>query len=410
MEQEWNWQEVLNLHRQIDMLNWQFGGEKMRYNFLHRSEFLAHAVVHRTGETIKLPFSPCKDLFQFKVDSRYGEMTLDAYIDKAPVNGVIFLHRGHVVYERYPRMRPFDKHVLMSVTKAFVSLIIALLTARGQIDVQQTIEQYLPSLKGSAWENTSVQDVLDMASGIDAPEVEEGFTNPDHPYYQYEASLGWLPETDRTPRSTYHYVAGLGRKDPFGQRFEYTSVNTFLLAWLAEAVTGLPLHEILAQEIWCKLGAEADGLLAISKSGAPAAHAGLCATLRDVARFGLLFTPSGQTVFPEAVVPAAYRSKIQLGGRPAIFDRGPSGPSILRSLHGEHPRHNVDQWDYVMEDGDFFKGGYGGQGIYISPTRDLVIAYFGTPFDETMQTHELGWISRQIVRAGFFDPGEGERT
>ena len=86
-----------------------------------------------------------------------------------------------------------------------------------------------------------------------------------------------------------------------------------------------------------------------------------------------------------------------------MFDRGPTGPSILQRLHGEHPRHQVDQWDYVLEDGDFFKGGYGGQGLYISPARDLVIAFFGTPFDETMQAHELEWITRQLVKAGLFN-------
>ncbi len=56
-----------------------------------------------------------------------------------------------------------------------------------------------------------------------------------------------------------------------------------------------------------------------------------------------------------------------------------------------------------MEDGDIFKGGYGGQGFYISPKRDLVVAYFGTPFDENIQTHELEWITRQMVKAGLFD-------
>jgi hypothetical protein len=58
-----------------------------------------------------------------------------------------------------------------------------------------------------------------------------------------------------------------------------------------------------------------------------------------------------------------------------------------------------------MEDGDFFKGGYGGQGLYISPAHDLVIAYFGTPFDEHMETHELEWITRQIVNSGLLERG-----
>jgi CubicO group peptidase (beta-lactamase class C family) len=399
MPKETSHQEVLKFHREIDGLNWQFGGEKMRYNFLHRSEFLPHAVVARGEEIARLEVAPRADLSAFEVDSRLGKMTLDEYVQTAPVNGLICLHHGRSVYECYPRMRSFDRHLLMSVSKVFVALSIAQLEARGSIDTHLTVDFYLPELKGSGWEATPVQDVLDMASGIDAPEEEEGFTNPNHPYYRYEASLGWLPESGQAPGSTYGYIPMLKRKDPPGQGYEYTSVNTFVLAWLAESLTGLPLHEIISQGIWSKMGAESDGLLAIAKSGAPAAHAGLCATLRDVARFGLLLT----TQRSAGVIPPAYLSKIQTGGRPELFDRGPTGPAIVQRLHGEHPRHQVDQWDYVLADGDFFKSGYGGQGLYISPVRDLVIAYFGTPFDETMQTHELEWITRQIVKAGLFD-------
>ena len=403
MEKGYSGQDVLRFHREIDGLNWQFGGEKMRYNFLHRSEFLPHAVVARGEEIVQIDASPRADLSAFVVDSRCGKMTLDDYIQKAAVNGVIFLQHGHSVYERYPRMRPYDRHLLMSVSKVFTSLAIAQSAARGLIDTHQTVDFYLPELKGSGWEKTPVQDVLDMASGIDAPEEEDGFTNPNHPYYGYEASLGWLPQSSQAEYSTYQYMARLKRKDPPGQCYEYTSVNTFLLAWLAESLTGLPLHEIISQGTWRQMGAEADGLLGMAKSGAPAAHGGLCATLRDVARFGLLFTPGGQPQLSQAVVPPGYLAKIQSGGRPELFDRGPTGPSILQRLHGEHPCHQVDQWDYVLEDGDFFKSGYGGQGLYISQARDLVIAYFGTPFDESMQPHELEWITRQIVKSGLFD-------
>jgi CubicO group peptidase (beta-lactamase class C family) len=265
------------------------------------------------------------------------------------------------------------------------------------------VQAFLPEAAGSGWEDVPLQDVLDMASGIDAREEEEGFTNPEHPYYRFEVSLGWLPPTPATLPSTYEYIASLSRQQPPGQAFDYTSANTFILAWILERQAGLPLNEILTQEIWSRIGAQADALLAVSRFGAPAAHGGMYAALRDVARFGLLFTPSAAAVLPEAFIPQTYLDAIQHGGRPAIFDRGPTGPGIVRSLHGEHPRHNTYQWDYVMPDGDFFKGGYGGQGLYISPGRDLVIAYFGVPFDEQFQVHALKWVTRQMIHAELFN-------
>lgn len=68
----------------------------------------------------------------------------------------------------------------------------------------------------------------------------------------------------------------------------------------------------------------------------------------------------------------------------------------------EAPRHNSCQWDFVRNDGDFFKAGFGGQGLYVSPSRDLVVACFGT-FDEQGNGHEMTRIARQLAGARLFD-------
>jgi hypothetical protein len=69
-------------------------------------------------------------------------------------------------------------------------------------------------------------------------------------------------------------------------------------------------------------------------------------------------------VFEEAVV-----RRITDGGRPQIL----SGDSKPAWLH-----HVAYQWDGVTDQGDFFKGGFGNQILYVSPRKDVVIAHFGT--------------------------------
>ncbi len=86
-------------------------------------------------------------------------------------------------------------------------------------------------------------------------------------------------------------------------------------------------------------------------------------------------------------------------GRPAILRARPDDAS--RYVDGEPARHNSYQWDFVMNDGDFFKGGFGGQGLYISPSRDLVIAFFGT-FDADGKGHQLARVARQLAKSGLF--------
>ncbi len=403
METGYPFSEVLRFHKDIDLVNWQMGGDKMRYMFLARTEFLPHALVHRAGNISPLEYLARKDVAQFAVESKLGSMPFERYVHEAPVNGVVILHRGRIVFEDYPRMRPFDKHIFMSVTKAYVGTIVAMLEDRQLVDTCQPMDAYVEELKSSGWNGVSVRDVLDMASGILSVEIDiEAYTNPKHPHYQYEASLGWVEPTENTFKSSYEYVATIPSRIAPGQVYEYSSTNTFVLSWLAEKVTGKPFHEVLTDEIWSKIGSESDGFISISPLGAPATHGGLCGTLRDMARFGLLFTPSCGVVCGEKLISDRYLYQIQHGGRPEIFDKGATGKMMTDNLAGEKPRHNTYQWDFVMPDGDFFKGGFGGQGLYISPAKDLVVAFMGTPFDEKMEENELARISRQFVKSDLF--------
>lgn len=389
-------------HEETTLQNWSDDPRLMHYSFLHMSEFFPHAIIHRNEPASELDEALRDDIAGFQVDSTLGRTTLERYVEAAPVNGVVIVEGGRIVFERYPRMRPFDKHLLMSVTKIFVSTIIGIMEDRGQIDVEQGVQHYLPALEGSAWDGTSVLDVLDMASGIDCPEegVPDAYSNPAQPYYHYEASLGWLAPTQDTSDTPYAYMPKLDRRIPTGQAFEYTSVNTFVLGWLAETILEKTFNEIATELLWSRIGAESDALISVSRNAnAPATHGGISATLRDVARLGLAFTPTGRAGKQGPVVSDWALDKILNHGRPDLFMEGTLGPKLTEEL-GEQPRHNTYQWDFVMHDGDFFKGGYGGQGLYISPRKDMVVAFFGTPDDEGNE-NQMTSVARQLCNADF---------
>ncbi len=314
--------ETLHHHDEMTLLNWWNGGDILRYVFLHMPEFFRHAYIHRDGPIRNLESAPRSDVAEMMVESRVGTMTLDEYVyrPEGQLNGVVILHRGQIVYEAYPGMRPYEKHSLMSVTKAFVALIIRQLYEEGTLDVEKSVETYLPELRDSGWEGVAIQDILDMASGINCLEMSEGaYTDPSNPYYHFEVGIGWRQPTPESPTSTYAYVPTLKRRIPPGERFEYTSVDTFVLAWLAERLTGLALNELITDRIWQHIGAESDALLAVSKAGAPAADGGISSTLRDLARFGLLFTPSWRTVTDRQIVSDSYIEDILADGRPEMF-------------------------------------------------------------------------------------------
>ena len=386
--------------RQWTIDNWDDGGPLTRYVFLNMAEFWHHSVIDRDGPVRELPEELRPEVAAFVTTTDSGKMALTEYINDPRIDGVLLLHKGRIVFEAYPQMRRFDKHLYMSVSKPLAATLIAILEDRELIDTSKSVDAYVPQLAHSGWAGVPVRDVLDMASGIDCRQSVPGaYDDPELCYYQFEASLGWLRPTSRTFDDTHDYIRSLQSRRPPGQAFEYTSVNTFVLAWLTETITGRRYAELLATEIWQKIGAESDAIIVAPKRGVQIASSGVSSTLRDMARFGLLFTPSGRTG-AKPLVSDSYLEKIQKGGRPDIFNAGREDSPRL--LDGEAPRHNSYQWDLVMDDGDFYKGGYGGQGLYVSPSRDLVVAFFGT-LDEDGLSNQMSLVARQLAISGLFD-------
>lgn len=366
--------DATRLHRAYTLENWDDGGEVSHFVYAHLSQFFPTAVIHRRGPVSELEYDLDPSIGRFVVEKKNGRaLTLDAYLDIAPIDGLVILHRGKIVYERYPRMRSRDKHILFSVTKAFIGTLVGILEDRGLIDVNRAIDEYISELRNTAWEGVGILDILDMSSGMAGHEIGAPYTDPAHKHYQMEASLGWLPKTDAMPQpviedDTYAFLTTLERRRAPGTRREYASINTTMLGWLIERVTGKPIATVLSDEIWSHMGAESDAMIVVNRHGIPVAHGGMTMTLRDLARFGLLFTEHWRLVSDKRIISDAHLHGILDGGR----------SHLLGNKHPAWMRHATRQWDGVTDGGSFYKDGYGHQFLWIAPRNAVVIAYFGT--------------------------------
>ena len=209
-----------------------------------------------------------------------------------------------------------------------------------------------------------------MATGLDCPEE---YVDRESCYYIYSASIGdGFREAD-SPDNPYDYVTNLSvpRRAEQGTSYQYSGVNTFVLGWLVERVTGMPLQDALSKEIWTQMGAEADASFFAPRYGIPVTHGGLLAKLRDVARFGLLYTPSYKVVANAKIISDRYVELIKNGGNPDLLRRGRSGRRRDGSV-----KHSVYQWR-VFKNNDFYKGGWAGQGLLVNPDRDVVAVWAG---------------------------------
>jgi len=355
-----------------DDIWWTAYGEDQEWNFRNVHQFFPTVNVYRGGQISELSSKPNPAIADYVVDTPSGPMTFDELMhsDLTTAMGVIVLHKGQIAYERYPRMEDYEMPVYWSVAKQFVGTIVRILEERGEVDVSLPIEHYIPEITESDFAGISVRNILDMATGLDCADGD--YLDRNSCYYRYSMTIGDGFRTDDAQDNPYDFVANLKgtKKIEQGQEFSYSGLNTFVLAWMVEKITGLSFQDVLSKEIWYHIGAESNASFIAARYGVPLAHGGFLARLRDVARYGLLFTPSYKVVSDHKIISDEHIEFLWSGGRSELFTNlGSPGVEVTGM------KHNIYQWDVIFANGNYYKGGWAGQGLMVNPQRDLVAVF-----------------------------------
>jgi hypothetical protein len=297
-------------------------------------------------------------------------MTWDESLAANYTDGIVVLHHGRIVYERYFGALAEDRqHIAFSVTKSFMGTLAAMLVADGALDPSAPVAKYIPELADSGFGDATVQQVLDMTTALDYSEL---YADPKSNFVEYAIAAGMLPPPAgyAGPRTVYDYARGIARNGTHGEKFGYRSPNTDVVGWLIARVTGRTPDAVLQERVWSKIGAEADAYMVLDRSGTAMAAGGLNARLRDLARFGEMIRLGGR-FNGRQVVPKAVIDDIRRGGSREAFVHGG-----YATLPGWSYRN---QWWISHDDhGAFMARGIHGQAIYIDPKAGMVIARFAS--------------------------------
>jgi CubicO group peptidase (beta-lactamase class C family) len=274
---------------------------------------------------------------------------------------------------------------------------VSILEQRGQIEIDKSIDTYIPELSASSYAGIAVRNILDMATGVDCPEE---YYDTSSCYYRLMETTGEAHWDDEAGDNPYEYIAGLkvGKFAEQGTSFEYGSINTYILGWLVEKLTGMPFQDALSREIWTQIGAESDAAFLAPRFGVPMFAGGFLGRLRDVARFGLLFTPSYSVVTDRKIISDRHIETLKNGGRPQLLANARGGAPEKSTQ--KIVKHNVYQWDLVFTNNDVYKGGWAGQGLLVNPDRDLVAVYAGYFNDDRSELSVLPRL-RQVLNGVF---------
>jgi CubicO group peptidase (beta-lactamase class C family) len=296
---------------------------------------------------------------------------LDQFMELLGTRGLLVWHNGHVVHEQYLKgHRPDVCWMTNSASKPVVAMLVACAQARGELGPNETpIVQYWPELCGTAWEPVTVGQCLAMTTGIDF--VEESLDlEGDAPYAQLFEEL-LFGSIDR-------FIARLGRRAPAGAELVYSSIDTEALGGTLIRATGKSIAQLLEEYIWRPAGMESSAYWITDTTGREMALAGLCATLRDYARLGLIMLRAGRWNGRQIVPFDLIRSFSHPS--PAIFEM---------SGHDDYPLVPLNQTfvpnNLADQRGDYMAAGSWGQMIYVDPRHATVIAHQGVCADITTE-------------------------
>jgi len=324
------------------------------------------------GAPVALPSALRKDIdtLSFTPLGATAPMSWAQSLAATYTDGIVVLHRGRIVYERYfGALKDDGQHGAMSVTKSVVGTLGAMLVAEGRLDADKQVSEYVPELAKSAFGNATVRQVLDMTTGL---KFSEDYADPNAEVWAHAQAGNPLPKPkDYTgPRSYYEFLQTVQPEGRHGDGFGYKTVNSDVLGWVIARATGRNVAQLMSERIWRRIGAEQDAYFTVDSIGTPFAGGGLNTGLRDLARFGEMLRNDGR-FNGQQIVPKAAVEDIRRGGDKAAFAKG--GYPLLKGWSYR------DMWWVTHNDhGAYMARGVHGQRIYIDPKAEMVIVRYAS--------------------------------
>ena len=275
---------------------------------------------------------------------------VDAYMKEQRHASLVVVQDGVVRLERYGLEFEDDgRWTSFSVAKSLTSTLVGIALKDGDIEsLDDPVSKYISGLENSAYDDVTVEQLLTMSSGV---AWDETYTDPNSDVALFNTHVA-----EDGGSNLVSYMAKLPRAHPAGEVWNYSTGETNLIGVLVSEATGRTLSEYLSEKIWKPYGMQQDASWLLNDDGTEISGCCIQAATRDFARFGQ-FILDGAMIDGERLVPNDW------------LDRA----TTKRIGYGQDGVGYGYQW-WTYDTGAFAADGIFGQGIYIDPSRKLVIA------------------------------------
>ena len=341
--------------------------DKIVYNFLNMDKIFPTREIKasKNPKPLKRNIKTLPETFFFEGE----EKNLQEYLDYFWSDGMIVLHKNEMVYENYWLGNNENKrHISWSLAKSFISALVGIAYEEGLIDsLDDPVTKYLDDFKETGYDGVTIKDILQMSSGV--------LFNED--YADYDSDINRFGRAVATGTSMRDFSKTLTREREPGTYMHYVSINTQVLGFLLQEVTNKSISQYLYNKIWNPLGMEDSAYFILDDVKDEFALGGLNATLRDYAKFGLLYLQNGrwndnQIISKQWIEDSHSTDGIHLVPGERETSSNPWG-------------YGYQWWVPGFPDTDYTASGVYNQYIYIDPLSEIVIAKTSSNFKYTSE-------------------------
>ena len=301
-------------------------------------------------------------------------------------DGVVIIHKGKLIYEKYARgWNENKRHLSWSVTKTFVNAFTGLAAKAGVLRLDDGICEHLKLQTPEACSKLTVRHLLEFSSGLDFKEVYENDSN------QASSVLAMLYGEGHKDMASF--VAGHRFRDEPGTTYAYSSGDSTLL----NAVVDAALVPKFGRDYAWKLLFNPIGMFSAvverDQKGTLIGSSYLYATPRDLARFGLLWQRDGcwdgRQLFPDAWVEKS--KQVSEGFKKKPLYRDPNEVYAWQwTVNKAVPEVGQDTLPLKDIPGDAFAArGHWGQSITVIPSLDLVVVRVADDREKSFELNEF---------------------
>ncbi|MFA9392876.1 MAG: serine hydrolase domain-containing protein [Prolixibacteraceae bacterium] len=318
--------------------------------------YSAVAIVPENPDTINWPMGDLlADTIPHEINPQKLEEALHlAFVDTIPYKGtfaVNVVYKGQLIAEKYrDDFKSNTKFLSWSMAKSFTNALTGILVKTGQLTIDQpvAINEWL----GDERKNINLNSLMHMNSGL---EWNEDYGN------------------NSDVNIMLHKIGDMGQytleksfQDPMDTKWVYSSGSTNIVSKIIRQTINndQAYYELPRKELFNKIGMRS-AVWEVDASGTFVGSSYIYATMRDYARFGLLYLNNGNWL-GEQILPENW---VEWSRSEAVGSDGQYGAFFWLNLEGtDYPDVPLDM---------FCCRGHDGQYIYIIPSKDLVVVRTG---------------------------------